>query len=89
MHEPPPPPLSGPHHSQVVGKAGDDQDGFIADTTACIERVCQATVQQCEVKQRLGGKYVSLMLSVTVRAPEIIQAVHEELGKDPRVTMRY
>jgi hypothetical protein len=40
-------------------------------------------------KQRLGGKYVSLSVTVNVRAPELVTRVYEELGKDTRVKMKF
>lgn len=40
-------------------------------------------------RPRLGGKYVSLAITVTVRAPEIITRVAGELQKDPRVKMAF
>lgn len=40
-------------------------------------------------RQRLGGKYVSLSITVNVRAPEIVTRVYDELAKDPRVKMRF
>lgn len=46
-------------------------------------------LEQCTAKQRLGGKYVSLSIPVVVRAPEIVQQVFDELGRDPRVLMKY
>jgi putative lipoic acid-binding regulatory protein len=46
-------------------------------------------LRRCSVKERLGGKYVSMTVGVMVRAPELINAVWEELGKDERVKMRY
>ena len=53
--------------------------------------MCQAEVALggCEAKQRLGGKYASLTVPASVRAPEVIQSVLEELGRDPRVLMKY
>lgn len=40
-------------------------------------------------RQRLGGKYVSLSITVRVRAPEIVSRVYDELAKDPRVKMKF
>jgi putative lipoic acid-binding regulatory protein len=40
-------------------------------------------------RPRLGGKYVSLSVTVRVRAPEIVHAVCRELAADPRVKMSF
>jgi putative lipoic acid-binding regulatory protein len=40
-------------------------------------------------RRRLGGKYVSLSITVRVRAPEIVGRVYDELAKDGRVKMRF
>jgi putative lipoic acid-binding regulatory protein len=40
-------------------------------------------------RPRLGGKFVSLSITLRVRAPEIVQAVCGELKKDPRVKMTF
>lgn len=42
-----------------------------------------------QVVERLGGKYLSLQIDATVRAPEVVAAVMQALGKDPRVRMKY
>jgi putative lipoic acid-binding regulatory protein len=46
----------------------------------------EAAVQR---RPRLGGKFVSLSITVRVRAPEIVHSVCRELKKDPRVKMTF
>ncbi len=79
------------HDFSIVAKAGVDKQAFVADIKQMISNLCQAPVEDdnCVIKERLGGKYVSMTVNVMVRAPEIIQMVWEELGKDDRVKMRY
>ncbi|WIA18012.1 hypothetical protein OEZ85_009499 [Tetradesmus obliquus] len=79
---------------QVVGKpaAGSSKEGFVQDMVATIGKACQAEVQQEDitVKERLGGKYISMSVTVqSVRAPEIIQSTYDAIGQDPRVTMKF
>ncbi len=64
---------------------------FAADVVGTIERVLQGAVDlsRVEVKSRMGGRYVSVAVPATVRAPELVTAVHEQLGLDPRMVMRY
>lgn len=69
--------------------AGGDPDAFVSDMRVIVERLCDATVAETSVKPRLGGKYVSVTFNIVVRAPEVIMAVHEELGRDKRVKMRF
>jgi putative lipoic acid-binding regulatory protein len=57
--------------------------------TAAAAAPLHVPLRRCTVKERLGGKYVSMTVAVMVRAPELIQMVWEELGKDERVKMRY
>jgi hypothetical protein len=40
-------------------------------------------------KPRMNGKFVSLGITVNVRAPEIVMSVCAELQKDPRVKMSF
>ncbi|GIL62753.1 hypothetical protein Vafri_16931 [Volvox africanus] len=64
---------------------------FVRDVREVISRITQTSVEdgQVEVKERLGGKYVSVAVDVVVRAPELVQLVYDELAKDPRVIMRF
>ena len=55
-------------------------------TQSC-EEACAFVAEQ--VRERLGGKYVSVSVEAVVRAPEVIAAVIDELGKDERVRMKY
>ncbi|KAG2438742.1 hypothetical protein HXX76_005287 [Chlamydomonas incerta] len=90
---------------QVVGKAGSSSSGsdgastangsakdeFVKAVVGTVSRVAQAEVEdgKVEVKERMGGKYVSVSVDVMTRAPEIVGMVYDELGKDPRVMMRF
>ncbi|GFR44038.1 hypothetical protein Agub_g5198 [Astrephomene gubernaculifera] len=71
--------------------SGDGKEAFVADVIARISRVAQAEVatDKVEVKERLGGKYISVSVEVTVRAPELVAMVYDELAKDPRVIMKF
>lgn len=63
----------------------------MADMLAVIGRTCEVEVQQQDVtvSERLGGKYVSLSVTVMVRAPEIVTMTYEAIGKDSRVKMKF
>eukprot|EP00854_Cymbomonas_tetramitiformis_P017117 gene17117-20352_t len=81
-----------PYVFQVVGKPGEDKEGFIKDMVQCIERVCKVTL--CEndytVKERgKGGKFVSLGITATVSGAETIAQAFEEVAKDSRVLFKY
>lgn len=84
-----------PYTFQVVGKPAScqahDKQQFVEYVTDCVSRVCQHRVaeDQCVVKERLGGKYISVSVETTLRAPELVQMVYQELGKDERVKMRF
>lgn len=43
----------------------------------------------CHQQERLGGKYLSISITITARAPELINKTYEEIGKDPRVKMKF
>jgi putative lipoic acid-binding regulatory protein len=64
---------------------------FVQDVVACIGRCCQVEVprEAVTVTPRLKGKYLSVGVTVRVRAPEIVARTYEELGKDTRVTMKF
>ena len=66
-------------------------DPFLQDVVKVVSKVCQVEVNQSNVKvtERLKGKYISIGVEVRVRAPEIVRRVYEELGRNPRVTMKY
>ncbi|GIL84262.1 hypothetical protein Vretimale_15923 [Volvox reticuliferus] len=72
--------------SPSCGKAA-----FVRDILEVISRVTQAPVDdgQVEVKERFGGKYLSVAVDVVVRAPELVSMVYDELAKDPRVIMKF
>jgi putative lipoic acid-binding regulatory protein len=77
-----------------VGKASPEspKEAFVADMVALISRCCEAEIdaaQHVTVKERLGGKYVSVAVDVVVRAPEIITNTYELIGRDSRVKMKF
>ncbi len=74
-----------------MGAPNGDREGFISDVCGVIASVCEVSVPgSCvEAKDRMGGKYVSLTVTVTVRAPELLTAVYERLGRDARVRMKF
>lgn len=77
---------------QVVGKTAESpKDVFVSDMVSLLSRVCEVDIQeeQVQVKERLGGKYVSMAVEVVVRAPEVISKAFEEIGRDSRVTMKF
>lgn len=56
-----------------------------------IAEACGADVpaEQCSVKERLGGKYVSLTIPARVPAAAVVQHVLESLKDDAMVVMRF
>lgn len=77
---------------QVVGKTAESpKDVFVSDMVSLLSRVCEVDIQQeqVQVKERLGGKYVSMAVEVVVRAPEVISKAYEEIGRDSRVMMKF
>ncbi|PNW75570.1 hypothetical protein CHLRE_12g532000v5 [Chlamydomonas reinhardtii] len=73
------------------GAGSSGKDEFVKAVVGTVSRVAQAEVEdgKVEVKERMGGKYVSVSVDVMTRAPEIVGLVYDELGKDPRVMMRF
>lgn len=63
----------------------------MSDMVSLLSRVCEVDIQQeqVQVKERLGGKYVSMAVEVVVRAPEVISKAYEEIGRDSRVMMKF
>lgn len=57
---------------------------LIADTTAA-----DIPVEACTVKERLGGKYVSLTIPARVQAAHVVDLVWAALADDPAVKMKY
>jgi putative lipoic acid-binding regulatory protein len=92
---------SGSSSSGSGGDTTSDEDGSGSATTSAfvdeiVAKVARATETQLplpegsvSVTPRLGGKFVSLSVTVTVRAPEIVFAACAELKKDGRVKMAY
>ncbi len=92
-----------PYIFQVVGKPGPGQEGqegggkaaaadaFVEHVAGTVARVCQVPREEAvvEVKERMGGRFVSVSVEVVVRAPELISSVFEALEGDPRVVMKF
>ncbi len=57
----------------------------------CVRRVCGTEIarEQCVVKSRLDGKFVSFRVQAWVPAASCIQAVHDELSADSRIIMNF
>jgi hypothetical protein len=45
--------------------------------------------EQCQVAERLQGKFLSVKATARVAHPEVIAAGYAELGKDARVIMKF
>ena len=45
--------------------------------------------EQCQVAERLHGKFLSVKATARVAHPEVIAAVYAELEKDARVIMKF
>ena len=57
---------------------------LVADTTAAV-----IPLESCTVKERLGGKYVSLCIPARVQAAAVIDLVFAALAEDPAVIMKF
>jgi putative lipoic acid-binding regulatory protein len=51
--------------------------------------VSGSSYHECQLSERLNGKYVSVKVSACMQSPDMIASVFQELGKDPRVVMKY
>ncbi|GAB4821213.1 hypothetical protein N2152v2_008259 [Parachlorella kessleri] len=62
-----------------------------ADVAALVARVCQTQVDvgSCVIKERKGGKFVSLEVPALVRSAEVVHQVFAELETDTRVVMKF
>ena len=56
-----------------------------------MRRVCGYDIpaEQCFVKSRMNGRYLSVRLQASVPTAESIQAVHDELSRDSRIMMNF
>lgn len=56
-----------------------------------MRRVCGYNIpaEQCVVKPRMNGRYLSVRLQASVPTAESIQAVHDELSQDSRIMMNF
>lgn len=54
-------------------------------------RVCNCEIMddQCEVTERIQGKFLSMRVRARIASPGLLDAVFNELGKDTRIMMRY
>ncbi|GBF99176.1 hypothetical protein Rsub_11621 [Raphidocelis subcapitata] len=83
--------------SVVGASAGGCPEGrhadFEADVLTTVARLTEVPLPLPDGavtrRPRLGGKYVSLSITVKVRAAEIVHAVCKELASDPRVKMSF
>lgn len=50
---------------------------------------CKITEAQCQVTERLQGKFLSIRISASIASPALLDAVFEDLGNDSRIMMRY
>lgn len=57
---------------------------IVADTTAA-----DIPAEACTVKERLGGKFVSLCIPARVQAAHVIDLVWAALADDPALVMKY
>jgi putative lipoic acid-binding regulatory protein len=66
-------------------------DQLLERYRSIIAQACAADVslEQCSVKERLGGKYVSLTIPARVPAAEVVHLVLDSLKDDPMVVMRF
>lgn len=77
-----------PYTFQIVGKASE---GFVEDVKICVADVIGRPVveQDVTVKERKGGKYVSIGITAVMQSAEKVQDVYDALGKDDRVMMKF
>lgn len=57
---------------------------IVADTTAA-----NIPAEACTVKERLGGKFVSLCIPARVQAAHVVDLVWAALADDPALVMKY
>jgi len=79
--------------AQAGGCAAGEHREFVDDVLQTVARITEVKLplpeEAVQRRQRLGGKYISLSVTVNVRAPEIVHSVCKELQKDPRVKMSF
>ena len=73
---------------QVVAK---DDGKILDDVRRVIESTLELTLLDKEVssKPRMGGKYTSISITTTVRAPELVYKVYAKLEGDARIKMKF
>lgn len=81
-----------PYDFQFVVKPGDAPAAAVAEE---LRAVVAATAgidvppSAVAVKERKGGKFLSITVTATVRYPELIQRVFAALDGDARILMKY
>jgi putative lipoic acid-binding regulatory protein len=75
----------------VLRSGGAAPAALTEELRAVVAAACQSDVapEACTAKERKGGKYVSVTVPCTVRAPQLIQRVFDALEGDDRVIMKY
>ena len=78
---------------QFVVRTGDSSaEAVVEELRGRVEAVCRFKPVEfgaCSAKERKGGKYLSICIPATVRAPEIIQRVLNSFEDDERILMKY
>jgi putative lipoic acid-binding regulatory protein len=71
-------------------------DEVLEEMRVFVSKICskqEIDVSRCVVKERKGGKYVSVTVPAVVNGPEVIQRVFDELDDDDsfkgRILMKY
>eukprot|EP00884_Botryococcus_braunii_P013330 jgi/Botrbrau1/21999/Bobra.0024s0015.1 len=75
----------------VVARKSQDSASLLQDVRQVIGRVCgcEITDEQCQVTERMQGKFLSIRISARISSPGLLDDVFDELGKDSRIMMRY
>ncbi|GAQ84029.1 hypothetical protein KFL_001730220 [Klebsormidium nitens] len=64
---------------------------FTKDTLETVERICgtKLATGHYSVREKAGGKYISMRITTLVQSADLVKATYDELLKDPRVIMAY
>lgn len=75
----------------VLKSNGDAPETLLEEFREMVAKICQweVALEACTVKERKGGKFVSLCIPATVRYPELIQKVFQAVEGDDRILMKY
>ncbi|KAG1670757.1 hypothetical protein FOA52_013984 [Chlamydomonas sp. UWO 241] len=82
---------------QIVGqpglRPGCTNGAFVGDMVTAVAGVCGVDVPLppggVEATERMGGKYVSVRVTCSVRSPELVARVYESLAGDERIRMKF